>query len=239
MPTLLVHRQGRRVLLRGGAGRCILKPYYEDAQVRIYHGDCMEIVPQLAGESIDLLLADPPYGIDYQPPKGQGRMCTMSGFRAIEGDDKPFDPAPWLGYPKVILWGGNHYASRLPDSPSWLYWDKRRAGIKPNDNADGELAWTNLGGPLRIFRLLWMGAIKEGSEKGSRRLHPNQKPIALMKWCIARARLKPGAMILDPYTGSGAALVAAKEEGHKAIGIDTDEEYCEIAANRLSQGVLW
>jgi site-specific DNA-methyltransferase (adenine-specific) len=223
-----------------------MKPYYEHAGITIYHGDCREILPQLSG--VDLILADPPYGIKERTTRASnGRGKSVSGgFRFVEsrdwpavyGDDKPFDPAHLLPYPKVILWGANHYCDRLPGSSHWLIWDKREE-TGSDDNADCEIAWSNLPGPARLHRQLWRGICKRGAENVSIAysiVHPTQKPLALMKWCIQQAG--EVAAICDPYFGSGTTLRAAKDLGIPAIGIEIEEKYCEIVAKRLSQEVF-
>ena len=210
------------------------KPYYQDDARTIYHGDCREILPLLP--KVDLVLTDPPYGIGYSHGKGGGKLAASTKFdhHPIAGDDKPFDPSPWLDYPSVILWGANHYASRLPDSPFWLIWDKRD-GVCSNDQADCEMAWVKGRGNARVFRHLWNGMLK-ASERGVPRDHPTQKPEALMRWCLG---FFPDAKtILDPFMGSGTTLRAAKDLGRKAIGIELEEKYCEIAARRMAQEVL-
>ena len=106
-----------------------------------------------------------------------------------------------------------------------------------NDQADVEMAWSNIGGPARVYKHRWMGAMKK-SEQQDRRLHPTQKPVALMRWCLQRAGVRPGDLVLDPYMGSGPVLRAAKDMGLRVIGIELEERYCEIAARRLSQEVL-
>ncbi len=206
-------------------------PYYHDeaSGITIYHGDCREIMAGLT-EQIDLLLTDPPYGINYQhgARKG-GRKLGTDGGKVI-GDDAPFDPAQWLIYPKIVLWGANHYADKLPASRGWLTWDKRD-GIASNDQSDCELAWTNWLTVARLFSRYW-----NGGGIGEARWHPTQKPIALMRWCC---ELAPDAkVILDPFMGSGTTLRAAKDLGRRAIGIEINEAYCEIAAKRLQQSVL-
>jgi site-specific DNA-methyltransferase (adenine-specific)/modification methylase len=149
--------------------------------------------------------------------------------------DKPFDPTHLLQFGRVVLFGGNHFADRLPPTPSWIIWDKRD-GITSNDNADCELAWTNLGGPARLYRHMWNGMIK-ASERDKRRVHPTQKPVALMAWIIGN-HTQPGDLILDPYMGSGPVARAAADLGRRYIGIEIEERYCEIAARRLEQSVL-
>jgi site-specific DNA-methyltransferase (adenine-specific) len=214
-----------------------MKPYYEHGGITIYHGDCREILPDV-WFGVDLLLTDPPYGINAVTRGrtfGTSNACATNEYIPVHDDDKPFHPQHLLMFPKAILWGGNHYGAHLPSEPCWLAWDKRD-GTKSNPMADCELAWTNLGGPARLFSHRWMGMIRE-SER-DKRMHPTQKPVALMRWCLANADLSPNSLVLDAYMGSGPVLVAAKESGHRAIGIEIEERYCEIAAKRLQQEVL-
>jgi DNA modification methylase len=113
---------------------------------------------------------------------------------------------------------------------TWLVWDKRH----PNGTAflaDAEVAWMSGGHGVYIFSKTWQGCIR--SEPAE---HPTQKPIALMAWCIEKARV--AGVILDPYMGSGTTLVAAYQAGRQAIGIDIEERYCEIAARRIEDAVL-
>lgn len=214
-----------------------MTPYYDHAGITIYHGDCGDILPHLP--PVDLVLTDPPYGIAYNPG-GRGRgwtrgVKTFSEKDLIHDDNKPFNPEHLLALEvDLILWGANHFADKLPAKPSWLVWDKRQEGLS-NDFADCEMAWCSMGFPARMFRHLWYGAFRK-SERGERRLHPTQKPLALMKWCLSF--VENGETVLDPYAGSGTTLVAAKELGRKAIGIEIEEKYCEIAAKRLSQEVF-
>ena len=214
-----------------------MKPYYSHAGIQIFLGDCREILPTLPKDDSDLVMTDPPYGIDFVYSGGGGCLARSSVFGGVRvvGDDEPFDPSLLLRfYKQAILWGANHYASRLPDSASWFVWDKRE-GMCENDQADCEMAWSNVGGPARLKRHYWNGMLK-ASESGERRVHPTQKPVALMQWCLEKA--KPAGRMVDPYMGSGTALVAAKIRGLEAIGIEIHEPYAEIAAKRLSQEVF-
>lgn len=219
-----LYRQGQR-----------MKPYYDRAGITIYHGDWRAI----AAPAADLVLTDPPYGVSLRTAtvsSGRNKLFIGKDFPAIEGDNEPFNPAPILELQTAtILWGANHYADSLPPSPSWLIWDKRE-GTTPDDNADCEVAWSNLGGPIRMYSHLWRGGITK-SER-TRRVHPTQKPVALMRWCLQRAKLKPGALVFDPYMGSGPIAQACKELGFRYVGCELVEHYCEIAANRLSQEVM-
>lgn len=215
-----------------------MRPYYEENGITIYHGDCREILPSLS--KVDLVLTDPPYGINYKPQRSQGnckKWQSQRPFGSVVNDGLPFDPALLLGYSRLILWGGNHYASRLPDSGGWLVWDKKRGASQSRGfiSSDAELAWTNIGGTVRLFPFMWNGLCRD-AEIGEH-YHPTQKPRALMKWCIQIAGDDMDT-IVDPFMGSGTTLRAAKDLGRKAIGIEIEEKYCEVAANRLRQEVL-
>jgi site-specific DNA-methyltransferase (adenine-specific) len=209
------------------------EPYYQDDAVTIYHGDCREILPSLA--DIDLLLSDPPYGMCYQHGARKGGRKMGADSQKIVGDTEPFDPGHLLGYRQVALWGGNHFADKLPASRGWLTWDKRD-GTPSNDQSDCELAWTNFLTTARLFSARWSGGHRTGREQKQGRVHVNQKPVALMAWCIEWAG--DGGLICDPYMGSGSTLVAAKELGRMVVGIEVDEFHCETAAMRCAQEVL-
>jgi DNA modification methylase len=233
-------------------------PYYDHGGITIYHGDCRDVLPSLDAQP-DLVLTDPPYGVGERTDrrsKGRGTnpnrtqstltnarkaWTTSNDFPAVHGDDEPFDPIHLLGFKRLVLWGANNFADRLPPSPSWIVWDKldglqgkRFVGV--DDNGDLEMAWTNLGGPPRLIPHRWKGLLR-ASEAGERALHPTQKPVVLMSF-ILQWRTQPGDLVLDPYTGSGPVLRAAKDLGRRAMGVEIEERYCEIAANRLAQEVL-
>jgi len=128
-----------------------------------------------------------------------------------------------------IIWGGNYFAPYLPSSMGWLVWDK---GQRINQS-DGELAFTSLNKALRIYTLNRVELMLDGAE------HPTQKPEALMRWCIQQADYWDCPQtILDPFMGSGTTLRAAKDLGRRAIGIEREERYCEVAVKRLRQEVL-
>jgi len=213
----------------------VIKPYYQDDYSTIYHGDCREILPQL--QPVDLVLTDPPYGIGENSKKQKSRekKAKPTDYGDFDWDRQP--PKKWvlemmMDYSdKQIIFGGNFFG--LPAATCFLVWDKDNSG----DFADCELAWTNLPGAVRIFKWRWNGMIQEkGGVHKEQRVHPTQKPVSLMQWCIEKAG-EPQT-ILDPFMGSGTTLIAAKNLRLKAIGIELEEKYCEIAAKRLSQEVL-
>jgi len=214
-------------------------PYYERNGITVYCGDCREILPQLDTHGLPLLSTDPPYGVNLDTnykSNQRGPLAGCNDYLPVHGDDKPFDPTFLLGFDRICLWGANYYADKLPPQGKWLVWDKRD-GIAINDQADCELAWCKgaSGNVPRIFRHLWNGMLKD-SERDQRRVHPTQKPIALMKWCIGQFYAFP--VVIDPFMGAGSTLLAAKELGHKCIGIEIEEKYCAIAVKRLAQEVM-
>lgn len=222
----------------------------------LYLGDCKVIAKDLP--TPDLLCSDPPYGQNVvtnlrsaldkkrvnKTVLSDGRKLTIRTnppvWAAIEGDDKLFDPKPWLqAAPKVLLWGAHKFYERLPFG-SLLVWDKVPNG-KVRTQGDGEIAWLNDKPPraLRIFRLIWDGAMLgsgasyEIRNEERKRQHPTQKPVALMEWCIKRASIAENSLILDPYMGSGSTGIAAIRLGHRFIGIEKEPQYFEIACRRL------
>jgi hypothetical protein len=192
-----------------------------------------DVARLMDGEAVKSVVCDPPYGIAFSHGGndtsgiGKGKYKTKFAGEKIVGDDHPFDPLPLLSFPHVILWGGNHFASRLPDMPSWLIWDKRSASEHTNDFADCELAWTNLGTVARVFRHHWDGMIN-ASERGVPRVHPTQKPIALMAWCIK----KVDGVVYDPFLGSGTTLIAAEQLGRTCYGMEISPQYCDVIVKR-------
>lgn len=217
-----------------------MTPYYVDGRVQVWHGDCREILPSLnLPPARTLVITDPPYGIDWDADYSGRGLSQNTGARdrsyePVAGDGEPFDPA-WLlsSFKRLVLFGANNYASRLPDSAGWVVWDKTGAGrVAGGDFSDAELAWTNITGGVRSFSHLWKGMCQD-SEKGTTRFHPTQKPAALFRWLITRFA-KPGDVILDPYMGSGSTLHAAIECGYPAVGVELSEHYCRLASERLA-----
>ena len=222
-----------------------MTPYYDRGGITIYCGDCRGILPAVDTSEVELVCTDPPYGIGIVRPDGKmggtsRNLKRWAGqinptYSPIHGDDEPIDPRPLLEIgTQHIFWGGNYISDKLPPSAAWLVWHKR-INNQQNDYADCELAWTDLSGPARVFQHMWMGMLRD-SEQGIHH-HPTQKPVALMNWCLNVAG--GSGLVLDPYMGSGPVIEAAKLHGRRAIGIEIEEKYCEIAARRLAQGVLF
>ena len=211
-------------------------PYYDEGGITIYHADCRDILPHLP--KVDLVLTDPPYGI------GLAANPFRQKFEKSSWDDTvPSDSCFNLILSKsaqAIIWGGNYF-SYLWKTPSrgFLYWNK----MNHHDNrCDGEMAWTNIEQCSRHIDYMWDGnrygfpGKINGVGLTTIRVHPTEKPAAVMAWCINF--VPTASTILDPFMGSGTTLVAAKDLGRRAIGIEICEKYCEISARRLQQEVL-
>jgi site-specific DNA-methyltransferase (adenine-specific) len=201
-----------------------VRPYYEQDGITIYHGDCREILPTLDAGSVDLVLTDPPYGL---AERWTGGTWFNRGVYAKDKCrwDQPLDSDVLGAILQVgtrhIIWGAHNYS--MPPARCLLIW--RKTNAVPT-MADAEIAWTDLDMPAKVFDHLCNGWV---------RVHPTEKPLSLMQWCI---QLGQGQLILDPFMGSGTTLRAAKDLGRRAIGIEIEERYCEIAAKRLAQSVL-
>jgi len=197
----------------------------------LHLADCLTIIDDLP--HIDAVVTDPPYGAktdtDYTRFSG-GLSPSRNHHQGIKGDDLPFDPAPWLSFPKVVLFGYQYFAAKVPVG-TILVWNKKRPTQLGTFMSDCELAWQKGGHGVYLFNHVWHGFDRE-SERG-KTLHPTQKPVALFKWIIERQKLKPGATILDPYLGSGATGIAALELGFNFIGAEIEPSYFEIAKQRI------
>lgn len=222
-------------------------PYWQsdDGAIVVYHAHCEDVFAAglVPVREVALTHADPPYGIGgvngagrtgtprTNPRRKHHRNCAERIWPALAGGADPFDPAPLLALGRpLVLWGANHY-SGLPGTADWIVWDKRD-GTTPTSFADAELAWTNLGGSVRIFAHRWGGFLR-ASENGDPSLHPTQKPIALCSWVYQRAKLKPGALVFVPYLGSGPDLPAARAAGLRVIACEVERAYCDTAIARL------
>ena len=202
--------------------------------------DVLAVERLMDGQKADMVFTDPPYGLrtkvqwGFGDGKQHGNAAAKRGiFKPVLNDDVDFDPSLLLAFfdcPKVI-WGFNHFGSRLPDSPGALVWDKRD-GVVSNDQSDAELAWTDAIKTARVFRHLWNGMIK-ASEKGEARVHPTQKPVALAEWAFDL--LKCGAVVADLYGGSGTTLIACEKTSRHCRMMELDPIYCDVIVKRWEQ----
>lgn len=183
----------------------------------LYLGDCMEVMPTLG--RVDAVVTDPPYGLGKRMQGGTwGAQDHNSGFLRwdLEAKQEWIDAILALGVPSII-WGGNYFS--VPAARCWLAWSKVNA---VPTMADFEMAWTNLDKPCKR-KDLPVGRVEFG--------HPTQKPLALIEWCLTH--IPKAEVTLDPFLGSGTTLVACAKMGRAGIGIELDEEYFNIAVERV------
>lgn len=228
-----------------------MKPYYSQDGITIYHGDCREVLPTLPTESVDLIATDPPYGIGY----ATSRRSRNDKLRTAIANDETLDVVAeaWPLAMALLSHDRHWYAFASPrkiaiaesvfsGSKHILAWDKGDRGTVGDLECGFGEAWEaifygmkgrraiNGKRPRTVIRFDWSGTMDP--------VHPTVKPIEIMEriihWSTAVDEL-----VLDPFMGSGPTLAAAKRIGRRAIGIEIDERYCEIAAKRLAQGVLF
>lgn len=207
----------------------------------LHLSDCREILPTLAKPF--RICADPPYGMDYRSGHNSGRagvgakMVRKDGnFKPIAGDKEPFDPSFLLALDvPSIIWGANHFNDKLPAGKRWLIWNKLCGKTPLPSGSDLEMAWCNEKGPDRIFDHLWRGIMRAGEENvvHSGKQHPNQKPVALMSWCLTF--IEGDGPICDPFMGSGSTGVAAVRAGMDFIGIESEPEHFATACRRIEE----
>ena len=211
-----------------------MKPYYEDETVTLYHGDCLQVTDWLAA---DVLVTDPPYGIDWRGTKyntGEPRQ-PIANDRTTEARDAAL--ALWGTRPAAMF--GSPLMPPPTGTKQVLVWQK-----PPDSGALGAIAgfrrdWEciYLLGALPNMPACRSAVLRSGGTMNDYLTtgHPHAKPVGLLTQLVASL---PSGAIADPFAGSGSTLVAAKALGRKAIGVELEERYCEIAARRLAQDVL-
>lgn len=199
---------------------------------RLMCGDSENIVDinRLATIPIDFIHNDPPYGIAVQMNKpGTTNKGKILGDSTTTVACRVFTLCLGLNKP-MLFWGANHYCrdAELPNSSCWLVWDKQEAN-NHTDQADCELAWTNIKGPARVFHHLWMG-FRRDSEVGETRVHPTQKPYALIEEIFSLFNV--GKVVLDLFGGSGSTLIACEKTARVSLVMELDPKYCDVIIKR-------
>lgn len=206
--------------------------------VKIYQGDCLEILKSLPTGSVDVVVTDPPYGVGRDEGfEGFGGFGKPIARRQFDGGwDKERPGAEYFAEilrvgKTALIFGGNYFADLLPVGGHWIVWDKKQT--MPTFG-DCELVWTNVKRKsVKWIQREWNGLL--GKEQ--RREHPTQKPLSIMNWLISNYT-QPGATILDPFMGSGTTGVAAVKMGRNFIGIEIDEGYYKIAEKRIAEAQM-
>ena len=155
------------------------------------------------------------------------------------GDDKPFDPSPWLAYSRVVLFGYNHFAQRLPVGTT-LVWLKKSERLYGKFLSDAELAWMKGGHGVYVYGKQFPPSVRAAEHAGAAdtfTAHPTQKPIGLMRWVMERAKVPADALVLDPYMGSGTTGVACIHTGRRFVGIEIDPTHYATACRRIENAL--
>ena len=199
-----------------------------------------DVAKLMNGEKADMIFTDPPYGINEEGDRskrgGLAKGNNLPSFKddtiqyAIDAFNQTINKDI-----KIQVWfGANYYCHTLPQSPNWLVWDKRVEENQRDYNSDCELAWVKSNKKsVRIFRHLWKGMLKD-SERGEKRVHATQKPIALVDYCIKEYNNEAN-LLLDYFLGSGTTLMACEKSNKKCYGMELDEKYCDVIIERWEQ----
>ena len=196
-----------------------VKPYFSTDLGKLYNGDCLEIMPEL--EPVDLVLTDPPYGLDKKLSQGAGKHKDSTFRKLYEGEtwDKKIDQRHFLAMFSIsknqIIFGGNYYP--MPPTRGIICWDKKQ--FMPTFSR-WEYAWSSFDQPAKMYE------VRNGKDP---RVHPTQKPIMLGVQILSDHK----GNVLDPFCGSGSFLIACERLNRRWIGIEISEMYCEIAAKRI------
>lgn len=204
--------------------------YNPALKYQVLTGDCVKVMESLPAGVFNALVTDPPYGIGKRLTSGgkTNGWTGLVGSGAEKWDIAPpkstFDRLLSFRVP-TIIWGGNFF--NLPPCHQPLCWDK----VRPNQKNAGEweYAWTSFVGRARMFRHCGNGGFILQEPK----VHPVQKPLPLMRWCMYF--LPKRAIVLDPFCGSGSTGVACKQLGIPFIGIELDPKWADIARRRLAE----
>ena len=193
---------------------------------------------------MSLVLTDPPYGIDVVNNSGvlQGngsskQWAPSRKYEPVIGDDTTETAKQSYKIlkkvsDKLILFGGNYFIDFLEKSDGWIIWDKRCDTGITNDFADGEMAYCSFSTPLRIFRQLWNGMIREGEH--DKRVHPTQKPVRMLSEIMDRFS-EDNASVMDVFGGSGSTMIACEQTGRKCLMMELDPHYCDVIIDRWEQ----
>ncbi len=220
---------------------------------RLMCGDSLDVNYQdkLCEKSqIHLMFTDPPYGINVVnvgatakmgfvgAQKAPSQRARARAYKPIIGDDKDFDPASLftVNCATRILWGANCYASKLPDNPQWLVWDKKTqdGGLDHNNFSDCELAWTDAPAKaVKVYRHVWAGMLRHGARKEEmkERVHPTQKPVGLCEQIINDFS-KQDESVIDLFGGSGSTLIACEKTNRKCFMMELDPHYVDVIIAR-------
>lgn len=207
----------------------------KELENKIINADCLDILKQLPDKCIDLVLTDPPYGINVAKngKVGGEKCCKVTDYGAKEWDSEIPHKEIFEEIMRVsknqIIFGGNYFVEYLKNSPCWIVWDKLNTG----NFADCELAWTSFKYAVRKYEFLWNGMLQQNMSNKEKRIHPTQKPADLFGQ-ILRDYSKENDLILDCFSGSGTTAIACHNLKRRFICIEKDKDYYEASVKRLA-----
>ena len=210
---------------------------YTKDNIKLLLADCMDVMADYPDNYFDLAVVDPPYGIGEDGGKNhsRGKLAPSKKYTPKSWDASPPEASYFAELMRVsknqIVWGANHFISRLPfDSSCWIVWDKQNGAT---DFADCELAWTSFNTAVRKFSFRWQGMLQGNMTNKETRIHPTQKPVPLYDWIFTNYA-EPGQRILDTHLGSASSAIAAhRHDFAEFVGIEIDEEYYQSAVSRF------
>lgn len=204
---------------------------------QIINDDCINIIKQLPDKCVDLILTDPPYGINESSKnhKSRSKLAKAKDYGRKNWDNKIpekiyFDEMMRVSK-RAIIFGGNYFVEYLKNSSCWIVWDKNNGN---NDFADCELAWTNFTTAVRKYDWTWNGMLQQNMKNKDIRIHPTQKPRGLLEKILLDYS-KENDLILDCFSGSGTTAVACYNTNRRFICIEKDKEYYEKSLERLKE----
>ena len=200
-----------------------------------------DVMKLIAGERIDLVLTDPPYGIQVQNPNCKGKIGGNGRVypRVIGDMNTEMFKEHWkilriiCGSGAYIIWGGQNFTDVLPPASGWIFWDK----VKNSDKltfGDGELAWSNISKRVKKYSFKMNGFMQEGDKELNKRFHPTQKPVELHMQLLEDFS-KPGEVIFDGFGGSGTTLIASELTGRKCLMMEVSPDYCDAIVDRYKR----
>lgn len=225
-----------------------MEPHWQtaDGRVKLWCADCLDVLPTLAAGSVDCVVTDPPYGMKCNTNSKRfsgGKHGTKNGtgrgryWPAVQGDDEPFDPLPWLSLTsRCAFFGQQHFAERLPVG-STLVWIKKPASLYGTFLSDADMCWIGKGHGVYVVECSFPPPVRAMDAGGDpcqpTGIHPTQKPVAVMNRAMEILRVDADESVLDPYMGSGTTGVACVRTGRRFMGVEIDRGYFEIAVKRI------
>jgi DNA modification methylase len=185
------------------------------------------------GEKADMVFTDPPYGMNLDTNYAVTSRVIGKTYKPVIGDDQNFDPRFFFEYFKLarehFWWGADYYCEHIPKGGAWVVWDKKKEDLDESIGTGFELCWSREPHKRMLARFLWSGFTAK--ERNETRVHPTQKPIALVEWFFERWG-KTDDSVVDLFGGSGSTLIACEKTNRKCFMMELDPHYCDVILTR-------